>query len=104
MPDGSFEDGDGINWDSVADWFFVGVVGGCGCGISEEIAEMAIELLTMFGKKESAYNLCDSNVGFEILAHWFDHKELTEHGTVITSSWLTEKGELVWNIINEHRT
>lgn len=96
-----YEDQDGCHWDSVSSWFWGGVLGGCGCGSSEELGEMAVKLLKHFATPhmERKLDLYDSEA-YEILAHWMSEKDLIEHGTSVGGSWLTEKGEEVYEAVN----
>lgn len=97
-------DEQGCSWDSPESWFWSGVLGGCGCGSSDYLAERAIRLLKNFSLRgddwDKRFSIYD-RIGDEILAHWFNDKELTEHGTSIYGSWLTKKGERVLGVLNE---
>jgi hypothetical protein len=95
-------DEEGCSWDSPFDWFWIGILGGCGCGSSEELAERAFKLLENFShddidKRFSVYD----KVGDEILAHWFDSLDLTEHGSSVYGSWLSPKGEKIYKNIKD---
>jgi hypothetical protein len=101
--EGGFIDQDGYSFETPEQWLFSGIMGGCGCGSSEEIAKKAVELLDIFstehsmGSRDKVYD----DEEYEVLAHWMDSLKITEHGTNICSSWLTEKGEQILNAIRE---
>jgi hypothetical protein len=42
------------------------------------------------------------NKEFEVIAHWFNSKELIEHGSGIGGSWLTDYGYQVYNTIKKY--
>lgn len=98
-------DQDECSWNTVEDWLFIGILGGCGCGSSEEFGKAAVSLLEFFAtdileRKGSIYE----NDGFrELLAHWFDSKDLIEHGSSINGSWLTDKGKQIYAAIKANK-
>jgi hypothetical protein len=87
-------------------WFWIMILGGCGCGSADEFAEMAIKLLSFFATPHDQRNLEDAdtpygNTTMEVLAHWMDSKDLIEHGTGIGGSWLTAKGNQIHECIKQ---
>lgn len=99
-------DDKGAFWATPEQWLFVGVLGGCGCGSSEEFSERAVDLLKHFGTPHDERSLKEFFHGdqadfWELMAHWLDSKDLLEHGGSIYGSWLTEKGEECLKTINE---
>lgn len=89
-----WEDQDGVFHESPSQWLFVSVLGGCGCGSSDSFAEEAVGLLRDFGADHDARTIRVYDDRFhELLAHWFDHAGLIEHGTSIAYPWLTPKGK-----------
>jgi hypothetical protein len=99
--DHDYLDQGGISWSSPENWFFIGILGGCGCGNSEEFAKKGLELLRFFGSEERTENPVNKSELTELLAHWFDDKGLIEHGTIISSSWLTDKGKAILDALNK---
>lgn len=95
-----YVDNDGVSWDSPLEWLWVGVLGGCGCGHSDYLSEMAWKILKNFANDDFAGRLhVYDKDKYEILAHWMDDKELIEHGTGIGGSWLTDYGKKVYETI-----
>ena len=83
-------------------WFWTEVLGGCGCGNSDELADRAVALLGYFATphderdtKDNPYN----NEVLEVLAHWMDSKELIEHGGGVGGSWLTARGQQAYDVL-----
>lgn len=97
-------DQDGVSWSSIKAWFFTGVLGGCGCGSSDELGERAIVVLENFASDdwENRFSVYD-NEADEVLAHWMHSRDLIEHGSGISGSWLTEKGKNVFEIIKRYK-
>lgn len=97
-------DQDGVSWSSIESWFFTGVLGGCGCGPSDELGKRAIKVLENFASDdwENRFSVYD-NEADEVLAHWMDSKDLIEHGSSISGSWLTEKGKNVFEVIKKYK-
>ena len=95
-------DQDDVSWSSVESWFFCDILGGCGCGTSEDLATKAIGLLIDLAAPERDYNafaIKYNDQFWELLMHWFDHAGLVEHGTSIFGSWLTDKGQAIHKIL-----
>ena len=83
----------------------------CGCGCNERLLRYILKFLECFnydgeGKmldkelfdKEFSHPLMsdeDMWVSYEFLAKWVDSIGLSEHGTSVYSSWLTDEG-LIW--------
>lgn len=100
MPEFAYMDQDGCHWNSAKEWFYLEILGGCGCGSSEDIAELAFNLISLFAtdfndRKWSVYD----DIEYEILANWMYSKELIEHGSSISGSWLTNKGKAIYSIL-----
>lgn len=83
-------------------WIYV--MGGCGCGSSDELAKKAWKIFNHFATKieerDIKYSIYNDSSD-EIISHWLAFLELTEHGSGIGSSWLTEEGQEVYKAINE---
>lgn len=89
-------DQDGVSYRSPAEWLFTGIMGGCGCGSSEDLAVKAIELLIDFEKPHPDRRIDVYGQSFwELMAHWMDSVHLIEHGGSIGGAWLSEKGKQV---------
>jgi hypothetical protein len=104
LEDGTFEDDGGCNWDSRAEYLFMGVLPSCGCGTPSDIGRYVRGMLlkhvgypsTKFvlgeGRKEWNEN------GYEdfplmFFLSWATQEGYIEHGTTVRCSWLTSKGE-----------
>lgn len=102
--DGEFAyiDQDGVSHTSPSQWLFTGIMGGCGCGSSEEFADEALKLLNNFALPHDKRNMDAYSDRFtELLAHWLDSAGLIEHGSNIGGSWLSEKGQQVHDAIKK---
>ena len=90
-------DQSGCHWDDPADWFFVDILGGCGCGTTS-VPERAVSLLEYFATDhmQRTYKM---DLTDEVIAHWFDSHDLIEHGTSIYGSWLTDKGREIYEVL-----
>ena len=96
---GYFVDQDGCSHESPAMWFWIAILGGCGCGNAGDLADKALALLRFFAERnERVFSYTEGN---EILAHWFDSKKLTEHGGTVGGSWLTKDGKAVLKAVQE---
>lgn len=94
-------DSGGVSWGSRWEWLFVGVLGGCGCGLSESIAGDVVVLLVELAKPHEERSEEIQTKYYEALGHWIAAKGLTEHGTSIGGAWLTEDGEAVLRFMTE---
>lgn len=92
-------DQDGTCHNSPQEWLW-SILGGCGCGSSEDFARDAWMLMEYFAKPhgERTLDLYEQPY-LELMAQWFDSVRLIEHGTNIGGSWLSEKGEQVYEAI-----
>lgn len=100
--DFGYIDQDGVSFDSPANWLFTGILGGCGCGSSDEIADKAVAVLEFFSREIGSRDWSFIDGENEILAHWLDSKGLLEHGSSIGGSWLSKEGEQVLKSLKEH--
>lgn len=100
--DFSYVDQDGVNHNSPNEWLW-SFLGGCGCGSSKWFSDKAFNLLDYFAtehlkrdeKEVDPYN----DEWYELLAHWFDSVDFIEHGTSVSSSWLSDKGRQIYEQI-----
>ena len=92
--DDSYLDQNGVTWMSPAQWLFCGILGGCGCGSSDAFADEAVRLLRDFSSQQRTVSVYADRF-HELLAHWFDHAGLIEHGTSIAYPWLSPRGKAV---------
>jgi hypothetical protein len=100
--DGGYLDQDGCSYDTPADWLWMGILGGCGCGSANKFADKSLKLLNHFATPYEQRTLPIWDDGwYELLAHWFDSLELIEHGGNIYGSWLTEKGQQIYDMITK---
>ncbi len=95
-----YTDQDGVSSETPNSWLWTEILGGCGCGTSDELAEEAFKLLSHFATPmdQRGDTLCHDKF-YELMAHWFDSKELIEHGSSVMYPWLTEKGEQIHRAI-----
>lgn len=86
--------------------FFFGDFPMCGCGCPDKaLATIRDALLAV--KKRSYEELVVALGGLETGPQWLslyaiDHAKLIEHGSAITSSWLTSKGEAALAYLEAH--
>lgn len=82
------------------DIFWFCVLGGCGCGTSDELAHDAWFLFNAFHDRSHMRGAINDTPELEVMAHWMDSLGLIEHGGSIIWSWTTDLGDEVWGIIN----
>jgi hypothetical protein len=98
--DFSYKDQDGVSWGSPKQWLWIGFLGGCGCGSSDDFAEEAFKLLEHYNTPHEARTLeIYEDRFYELMAHWFDTVGLTDHGRSVSSAWLSDKGKQIYNCI-----
>lgn len=101
----TYEAPGGAWYESPEQYLFLEIMGGCGCGLSDEIAEKAYEVFKHFGTPHAERNVKffteDESMVLETLAHWLNSKDLIEHGGSVYGSWLTKKGEELVKILKE---
>lgn len=91
-----YTDSNGVSWRTVREWLWCEVLGACGCGSSDELADLCWRVFdesSDFGKP-GIYTF-DNPLAAEVIAHWMDHAGLTEHGGSVFASWLSEKGKAI---------
>lgn len=83
------------------DLFWFEIMGGCGCGSSDELAEDAWRVFYAFRYQcDWRKHICEET-SLEVLAYWMYSIGLIEHGGSIAFSWLTPLGDEVWTILQE---
>jgi len=68
----------------------------CGCGNPEATLALILDLLRACPWYEGGWSEFANRLtmpGFEFVAHQLTAAGLIEHGTVVTGSWITEKGQ-----------
>jgi len=97
-----FIDEQGVSWESPKSWLWTGILGGCGCGNSDDFGDLAWNVLDLFSQEimERKWSVYD-DPKYEIIAHWLDSKGLLEHGGSVAGSWLSELGEKVHKNIKD---
>lgn len=91
---------DGISYDSPKQYIWIEVFGYCGCHDDYlfDLTFQILENLYQAKLKNTAWFYEYQNVSKEycalqeLILHSFDAKEITEHGSSVRGSWLTDKG------------
>lgn len=82
--------------------FFVEAFGFCGCGCLSMSIKFVRDILNCYEDEEGlsphlkldkAKEVCCNDNITDFMLHWLDAVELTEHGSSVYGSWLTEKGK-----------
>lgn len=83
------------SYGSPADFLWFYILGGCGCGNSDELKEKTWKVFEHFNQEIMGrdFNFIYENETNELIANWLDSKNLIEHGSSIGGSWLTEDGK-----------
>lgn len=92
-----YMDDDGISYTSKRNYLQSKILHFCGCGNPDEIMAYVKEFLQKLDKREwGEYE----DKPYMFLCYWADHEGLSEHGSTVRCSWLTEKGKELLNDIN----
>lgn len=94
-------DQDSCSWDNIQDWIMIGVFGLCGCGHSVDIGDDVINIIISLGNKKFQEKAWDDKYE-ELILHLLDSKGLTEHGSTVYGSWLTDEGKNILSIIKKY--
>ena len=104
--DGSFTSPDGCNWDSKAEYIYMGVLPSCGCGDPSSIGKYVKEMFLKHVKQTDSddYSCWDittyEDLPVMFFLSWADREGYIEHGVTIRCSWMTEEGdELLHDLI-----
>ena len=84
--------------------FFVEAFNFCGCGCLSMSVKFVRDILNCFEDREEdnlspylnlnkAKEVCGNDNITDFMLHWLDSVELTEHGSSVYGSWLTDKGK-----------
>jgi hypothetical protein len=92
----------GCHYDTEAEAFYFDQIGLCGCGRPKDVHAFLLKCLTA-GKDDypaildykKIEKLVADNIEIvaEFVLHFLDDVELTEHGSSLYGSWLTERGK-----------
>lgn len=88
-------------FDSDADFLWIYVMKGCGCGSRDQFQEDAYKLFMAIGRKEATFELIYKDLYTELLAQMLDSRGLLEHGSSIGGSWLSEAGKYLFSLFNK---
>lgn len=89
-------------FDSDADFLWIYVMQGCGCGNREQFQEDAYNLFIAIGQKKATFELIYKDLYTELLAQMLDSRGLLEHGSSIGGAWLSEAGEVLFSLFNNN--
>lgn len=83
--------------------FFVEAFGFCGCGCLYMSIKFTRDILNCYEDEEDwcsphlnldkAKEVCGNDNITDFILHWLDFCELTDHGSSVYGSWLTDKGK-----------
>ena len=75
----------------------------CGCGYSDELLAEVLKVLDACPLHEGRWEPDDrfGIYGAELLLHVMTEADLLEHGSVVSGSWLTEKGKRLRDIMRD---
>lgn len=83
--------------------FFVEAFGFCGCGCLSMSIKFVRDILNCYEDEEglgapylnldNAKEVCGNDNITDFMLHWLDTVELTDHGSSVYGSWLTNKGK-----------
>lgn len=75
----------------------------CGCGRPEDRLDLIVEMLRACPWYDGAWEGFSerlTSAGFEFIADQLTAAELTEHGSSVGGSWLTDKGRRFLSVVN----
>lgn len=83
--------------------FFIEAFGFCGCGCLSMSIKFLHDVLNCYEDEDGwssphlnldkAIEVCSNDNITDFMLHWLDSVELTEHGSSVYGSWLTDKGK-----------
>lgn len=92
--------------------FYYEILSFCGCGSPNSVCDLLLDFLECF---TGDYDLIDRNLVNKLLSensnhiwhdfmlYFLDSKGITEHGTSIYGSWLTEEGKLYRELLKKRK-
>lgn len=97
----------GCHYNSEAEAMYYDQIGLCGCGRPEDVHKFLLDCMS--ANNDHYTNLIDHKkvielikakpeVVAEFVLHFLDDREITEHGSSVYGSWLTERGKQVLNV------
>ena len=97
-----FYEEDGCYHSDLESAVWCGVFGFCGCGDCQYELERLYATLEILKREDRTdrNELYDVNNGYQIYLYLLDRYEFTEHGSSIYGSWLTDKGEALYKVLN----
>lgn len=85
--------------------FFIEAFGFCGCGCLTMSIKFVRDILNCYEDEEGlsfphlnldkAIEVCGNDNITDFMLHWLDTVKLTDHGSSVYGSWLTEKGKVL---------
>jgi len=90
------------HYESREELFWSEVMGGCGCGFSEDNAADVWSLFVWFREKRGYHHqiFAQGNRHMEVLAQWMDSLGLLDHGIDVAGSWLSPGGNEIWDLLH----
>lgn len=94
--------------------FFGEAFGFCGCGCLSMSIKFVRDILNCYEEDEEegwyaphlildkAKEVCGNDNITDFILHWLDSVELTEHGSSVYGSWLTNKGKALRGYLAKH--
>ena len=91
--------------------FFIEAFDFCGCGCLSMSIKFVRDILNCYEDEEGLYphlnldkakKVCGNDNITDFILHWLDSVELTEHGTSVYGSWLTEKGKALRDYLKNY--
>lgn len=81
------------------------MLGVCGCGNPDKTLDFyfkVLNLIPVHSNLEKLQALIPDEVLLEVVLNQLDELKITEHGSSIYSSWMTDKGKLVRKKLREY--
>ena len=96
-------DQNGVSYQSKKNYLQTEILHFCGCGDPDSVMIYVKEFLEKLEKEDWGNH---EDLPYMFLSYWADHEELSEHGSNVCYSWLTDKGrellkDIKWCLKNE---
>lgn len=92
-------------FDNAADFLWIYVMQGCGCGSSDTYRE---DFWNMFeaiaNRNDKTFELIYKDKYNELIAQMLDSRGLLEHGSSISGSWLSSIGKKLYDLLTSNPT